>query len=431
MKCILQVALDLTEQNRAIQIAKEAVLGGADWIEAGTPLIKSEGMNVVRALRREFPTRTIVADLKTSDTGGLEVEMAAKAGANVVCVLASADDAVILDALRGAALYGVDLMADMMNVADPAARARELAAMGVQIINAHVGIDQQMAGKSPLDTLAEIGSLGVRVAAAGGLDAVTACAAAAAGADIVIVGAGIVKAADVTAAARAVRTALDSPEVVPRVAGRADDEVREMLMMVSAPNVTDAMYRKGAMRGLGVHHTPHKMVGRAVTVQTFGGDWSKPVQAIDVCRPGDVLVINNDARTTVAPWGELATRSAMNKGVAGIVIDGAVRDWDDIVTLDIPVYATAVQPNAGEPKGFGEINAEVFCCGQTVRPGDWVVGDMSGVVVVPRERAYEVARRAVEVFKTEVRVREEIFRGGTLGSLSELLRWEKKGWRGG
>ena len=116
----------------------------------------------------------------------------------------------------------------------------------------------------------------------------------------------------------------------------------------------------------------------------------------------------------------------MNQGVAGIIIDGAVRDWDDILTLDIPVFATAVQPNAGEPKGFGEIGAEISCCGQTVRPGDWLIGDQSGVVVIPRERAYEVARRAYEVFKTETRVREEIRRGGTLGSVAQLLRWGKK-----
>ncbi|MDO5846523.1 MAG: orotidine 5'-phosphate decarboxylase / HUMPS family protein, partial [Methanocorpusculum sp.] len=351
MKPTLQVALDLTEQNRAIQIAKEAVAGGADWIEAGTPLIKSEGMNVIRALRREFPRHVIVADLKTSDTGALEVEMAAKAGANVVCILANADNAVLEDALRGAALYGVQLMADMMNVADVAARAKELAAMGIHIINAHVGIDQQMSGKNPLDTLAEIGSLGVKVAAAGGLDAETAGAAAAAGADILIVGAGIVKAADVTAAAREIRDAIDSPAAAPAAAKSHDDQIRELLEQVSAPNVTDALYRQGAMAGLTVRHTPRKMIGKAVTVQTFGGDWSKPVQAIDVCKPGDVLVINNDRRTDISPWGELATRSAMNKGIAGIVIDGAVRDWDDISELDIPVYATAVQPNAGEPKG--------------------------------------------------------------------------------
>lgn len=425
MQTILQTALDLTEGDRALQIAAEAVRGGTDWIEAGTPLVKSEGMNIIRTLRKAFPDKHIVADLKTSDTGGLEVEMAAKAGADVVCILASADDAVIRDALRGAALYGVELMADMMNVKNPAARAKELAEMGVQIINAHVGIDQQMEGKNPLDLLEEIGKLGVKVAAAGGLTAETAAEAAAAGADIVIVGASIVKAADAEKAAREVRNAIDSPKVVKKVTESLDAQIRKLLEEVTAPNVTDAMYRKGSMTGLSVIHSPKKMIGKAVTVQTFGGDWSKPVQAIDVCKEGEVLVIGNDQRCDIAPWGELATHSACIKGLAGIIIDGAVRDWDDIIEMDIPVYAKSVQPNAGEPKGFGEINAEISCCGQSVKPGDWIIGDKSGVVVIPKERAYEIARRAVEVHHTEIRIRAEIEKGGTLGSLQQLLRWEK------
>jgi 3-hexulose-6-phosphate synthase/6-phospho-3-hexuloisomerase len=423
---VLQVALDLLELSRAKKIAEEAIAGGVDWIEIGTPLIKSEGMESIRQMRDLFPSVTLVADLKTSDTGAIEVEMAAKAGANVVCVLATADDAVIIDALRGAALYGVEIMADMMNIHNPATRAEELVALGVSIINAHVGIDQQMTGKDPLALLDALGKLPVKIAVAGGLNAETAAAAATRGADIVIIGGTIIKANDVAETAAAIRKALDNPEATTTEKKTLDDQIRELLETVSTSNVTDALHRKGAMIGLIERHVPHKMIGQAVTVQTFGGDWSKPVQAIDSCKPGDVLVISNDKRTDIASWGELATRSAINRGIAGIVIDGAVRDWDDILTLDIPVFATSVQPNAGEPKGFGEIGAEIFCCGQIVHPGDWLIGDQSGVVVIPRERIYEVARRAVEVFKTEIRIREEIRRDGTLGSVTQLLRWEKK-----
>ncbi|HNS83594.1 MAG TPA: orotidine 5'-phosphate decarboxylase, partial [Methanolinea sp.] len=146
-RTILQVALDITELDRAVQIAREAVEGGADWIEAGTPLIKSEGMEAVRRIRALFPGREVVADMKVADTGALEVEMAAKAGASVVCILADADDSVIAEAVRASDLYGVRLMADLINVRDPILRARELEQMGVHIINAHVGIDQQMIGK--------------------------------------------------------------------------------------------------------------------------------------------------------------------------------------------------------------------------------------------------------------------------------------------
>ena len=109
-----------------------------------------------------------------------------------------------------------------------------------------------------------------------------------------------------------------------------------------------------------------------------------------------------------------------------MVIDGAVRDVDDIRRLKFPVFAKATVPNAGEPKGLGEINAEISCCGQIVRPGDWIIGDESGVVVVPKERAYEVARRALEVKKTEERIREEIRRGSTLSQVSALCKVGEK-----
>ena len=94
-------------------------------------------------------------------------------------------------------------------------------------------------------------------------------------------------------------------------------------------------------------------------------------------------MINNDGCVHVAPWGELATLSCIQRGIAGVVIDGAARDIDDIRAMKFPLFARAVVPNAGEPKGFGEINAEIQCCGQYIRPGDWIVGDESGVVVIP------------------------------------------------
>jgi 3-hexulose-6-phosphate synthase/6-phospho-3-hexuloisomerase len=169
-----------------------------------------------------------------------------------------------------------------------------------------------------------------------------------------------------------------------------------------------------------------KLVGKAVTVQTFAGDWAKPVEAIDIAREDEVIVIYNSGATNIAPWGELATMSCIKKHLAGVVIDGAVRDVDDIRATKFPLFAKAIVPNAGEPKGFGEINAEIRCAGQYVRPGDWIVGDESGVVVIPKERAYEIARRALETRKNEERIREEILRGSTLSEIAELIKWEKK-----
>ena len=426
-KAVLQVALDILELERALQIAKESLDGGSDWIEVGTPLIKSEGMNAVRSFRDHFPNRVIVADMKVADTGTLEVEMAAKAGANIVCVLADSDNSVIIEAVKAARLYGIRIMADLINVKDPLERAQELEGMQVDFICAHVGIDQQMIGKDSVELLRSLaGKINIPLAVAGGLNADSAGDAVLIGAEIVIVGGNIIRSADVTRSTMEVRRSIDRPLMNQPEKKTRDEEIRSLLLQVSSPNVTDAMHRKGAMTGLVSICGNVKMVGKAVTVQTFAGDWAKPVEAIDRAQENDVIVIYNDGGTHVAPWGELATLSSVKKGIAGVIIDGAVRDVDDIRTMKFPVFAKAIVPNAGEPKGFGEIGAEILCCGQLVHPGDWVIGDESGVVVVPSSRAYEIARRALEVRKNEERIREEIRRGNTLSGIAELIKWEKK-----
>jgi len=419
------VALDLLELDRSIQIAKEAALGGADWIEAGTPLIKSEGMDAVREMKKALSGVKIVADMKTVDTGAMEVEMAAKAGADIVAMLASSDDSTIADAMRAARKYGVKLMMDLLTVPDPVKRSIELDALGVDYICVHVGIDQQMTGKDTIDFLKEIVKVvKTPVAAAGGIDSVTGARAIASGAAIVIVGGSIVRSADVTASARKLREAIDQAIVPSGPAMSREEEMLSILREVSTCNISDAMHRKGAMRGILPINLGTKIVGRAVTVQTFAGDWAKPVEAIDLAGPGDVLVIYNGSNY-IAPWGGLATLSCKNRGVEGAVIDGAVRDVDEIRALRYPIFSSGITPNAGDPKGMGEINSEITCAGQIVKPGDYIVGDESGVVVIPKERAYEIARRAKEVEKMESRLYEEIRRGKTLSEVANLKKWEK------
>lgn len=423
---VLQVALDLVELDRAITIAGEAVLGGADWLEAGTPLIKSEGMRAVSALKSAFPDQQIIADMKTADTGAIEVEMAAKSGADVVCVLASSDNSVIDESVRAGKKYGVKIMADLISVPNPSSRALELEKLGVDYICAHTGIDQQMTGTDSLVLLMKVvKEVGIPVAAAGGISEKTAAAAIAAGASIVIVGGSIVRSSDVTGSTRRIKEAMNLPTPYTGTGKSADDEIREILGYVSSSNVSDAMHRKGAMIGMIPLSPGTRAVGKAVTVQTFAGDWAKPVQAIDTASKGDVIVINNDQGVNVAPWGELATISCLNRGINGVIIDGAVRDVDGIKKLQYPLWARAMVPNAGEPKGFGEIGTEIQCGGQTVSSGDWIIADDSGVVVIPKNRAYEIARRAKEVYNTELRVREELRQGKTLAQVMNLLRWEK------
>ena len=419
------MALDILDLDRSIQIAKEAVSGGADWIEAGTPLIKSEGMDAVREMKKALPTVRIVADMKTVDTGAMEVEMAAKAGADIVAMLASSDNSTIEDALRAARKYGVQIMMDLLTVSDPVKRSRELEALGVDYICVHVGIDQQMTGRDTIDFLREIvKEVKTPVAAAGGIDARTGAEAVASGAAIVIVGGSIVRSAEVTASARKIREAIDSAQAVAGPKVSREEEMIAIFREVSTSNISDAMHRKGAMRGILPVNLGVKIVGRAVTVQTFAGDWAKPVEAIDLAGPGDVLVVYNGSNF-VAPWGGLATLSCKMKGIEGAVIDGAVRDVDEIRAMKYPLFSSGITPNAGDPKGMGEINSEINCAGQIVKPGDYIVGDECGVVVIPKERAYEIARRAKEVEKTESRLYEEIRRGSTLSQVIKLKKWEK------
>ncbi|HUL61726.1 MAG TPA: 3-hexulose-6-phosphate synthase, partial [Methanocella sp.] len=253
MTPILQVALDEVELARAVQIAREAVDGGADYVEAGTPLIKSEGMDAVRTLKKAFPGHAIVADMKTMDTGAIEVEMAAKAGAAIVSILGASADATISDALRSARKYGVRLSVDLINVPEPAARAARLQEMGVDMIGVHVGIDQQMTGQDPLDVLRKVrGAVSVPIAAAGGLDARRAAAAVALGADIVIVGGNIIRSKDVTGATRAVREAIDHRMAVEEIEGKGslDQEIHDLFLKVSTPNISDAMHRHPALRDI-------------------------------------------------------------------------------------------------------------------------------------------------------------------------------------
>jgi 3-hexulose-6-phosphate synthase/6-phospho-3-hexuloisomerase len=179
------------------------------------------------------------------------------------------------------------------------------------------------------------------------------------------------------------------------------------------------------MQGIRPIMSGFHMVGRALTVRTNDGDWAKPIEAIDKAENGWVLVVDVNGGST-AVWGELATWSAKLKSLAGVVIDGAVRDVDDLVKMKFPVFSRFIVPNAGEPKGFGEIGAEIRCGNQTVRTGDWVIGDDSGVVVVPQEIAQEIANRALDVKEQENRIREEIQGGGSLGSVLKLKKWEKK-----
>src|SRR2546422_1484534 len=315
-----------------------------------------------------------------------------------------------------------------MRVADRQARAKELEKVGVDYLNMHVSIDEQMIAHTPLQELKAVtASTSIPVAVAGGLNSETVGEALKAGASIVIVGGAIIKAENVAEATRVIKKAIHQRKSIPTGLYKryTDADVGEAFLKVSTPNLADAMQKRGVMTGL-VPRIKHgtKLVGRAVTVKTADGDWAKPVEAIDRAKSGDVIVIDVGGGPT-AVWGELASNSCLVEGVAGVVIDGAVRELDSILELNFPCLRRHVAPHAGEPKGLGEIGSEIECGGQKGHTGDWIVGGESGVIVVAREEAGGMANRALHLLERGNRIREGVKRGGTLSSGLELEKWEQ------
>ena len=208
MKPKLQLALDFLNLKRALKVAEEAIEGGVDWLEAGTPLIKSEGLDAVRELKKRFPSVTIIADMKTMDVGRIETEAAAKAGADIVCVLAAASDSTVSECVEAGKNYGVKIEADLIGIEESRIekRAREMEKLGVDYIGVHVAIDEQMIGKDPFKRLRKVKrAVSIPVACAGGINSESASLALKAGADIIIVGGAINKAKDPAQASRIIK----------------------------------------------------------------------------------------------------------------------------------------------------------------------------------------------------------------------------------
>lgn len=206
----LQLALDMLSSEAALNAAK-AVEPYVDIIEIGTPLIKHEGLGVLHLLRRNFPQKTLLVDLKTMDVGQYEADFAFGAGADMVTVLGVADDATIAGAAASAAAHGKAAVVDLISVVDKPTRARRAQELGARFVAVHSGIDQQKQGQSPLTDLRavrEAVSIGVMVA--GGIKLETLPQVVSLGPDIVVVGGAITGASDPAAAARAIRAAMGS-----------------------------------------------------------------------------------------------------------------------------------------------------------------------------------------------------------------------------
>jgi 3-hexulose-6-phosphate synthase len=197
MKPIVQISLDLTNIDEALETAAMAMRAGVDWLEAGTPLILAEGLHGVRELRKAFPKIPIVADLKTMDGGYLEAEMMAKAGASYVVVMARAHEETIKCVVKAGRDYGIGVMGDNLGCPDMVEGAKWLQDLGCGYVIHHIGYDERRGiaaqGRrmpSPLDQLKQVvEAVDVPVQAVGGLSLEQAIQCPAYGAPLVVLGA--------------------------------------------------------------------------------------------------------------------------------------------------------------------------------------------------------------------------------------------------
>ena len=196
---------------------------------------------------------------------------------------------------------------------------------------------------------------------------------------------------------------------------RADAQVIGALGQHGVATVHEAQARSGLMRPyMRPIYPAARAAGSAVTVLCAPGDNLMIHAAIEVCRPGDILVVSTTSESTDGMFGELLAVSARAHGVVGLIIDAGVRDVADLTKMEFPVWSKAVSAQGTVKATAGSVNVPIVAAGALVNPGDVIVADIDGVVIVPRERAPEVVRLGEERLVKEEKSRQRL-RSGELG----------------
>lgn len=193
------------------------------------------------------------------------------------------------------------------------------------------------------------------------------------------------------------------PDVI-RDIERVDPAVVEQARAFASSIFADVAGRRGAMSGRIAALAPSmRLVGSAITVEVRPGDNLMIHAALAIARPGDVIVVDGKGDLSSALMGEIMCQQAAALGIAGVVIDGAVRDSEAIRDLGFPMYAAGLNPNGPTKSVAGRVNHPVSVGGVTVNPGDLIVGDADGITVIERHKAAAMLPLAAEKVQAEAK----------------------------
>lgn len=194
-------------------------------------------------------------------------------------------------------------------------------------------------------------------------------------------------------------------------------ETHQILDLLPTGNVADnnnGTPRQGVMdSGIKPLDPKCHLAGRAFPVQCFPGDNLALHQGIYAAKPGDVLVFDCHGYCEAGHFGDIMATACIERGISGVIIDGSCRDAQDIVSLGLPVFVRGLNPSGTVKASLGKLNVPVICGGVTVRPGDLIIGDCDGIVVVPKEQEDDVIAKAKAKFEKEQHIVELLKQGKT------------------